>query len=380
METKVTEGKDVRDSLIDQGYSVLWIDEEEACKQWLGQESFDALILEIAVVGQGALDLVEYAKKVHSSGIVVCLAEPDEMEIALDAVEKGAEAYIKKPFDVKELEITLRRLFDHRSQLGASAYLRRRQDLIYRFDDIIGESPALKEVISKVREVAYSDTSVLIVGEPGTGKDVIAGAIHYNSARKDKNFIKVNCAVEDAEQLESELFGHDPEAFPEVSEQRAGSFELAKLGTIFLERIDGMPAETRSKLIRALRDGEFERVGGSKPVGVDVRVLSAADKDLQVEVEAGRFSAELHALLGATQVRIPPLRSRPEDIMPLSYYFLRRFAGEFGKPVIGFNAAAREALEQHQWPGNIRELRNTVERAVLLSKGESVRPEDLSLG
>ena len=371
-------GKGIVEFLENQGHTVQWGSDPKNCQQWLDQEIFDALVLTMEP-DQEAFDLLEYSKKVHSFGLVICTATQEQLSLALEAIGRGADGYIKKPFINEELQITLQRLLEHRSLVGANFYLRRTQDLIYRFDDIIGDSPALKKVLSIVRKVAYSNASVLLEGETGTGKEIIAGAIHYNSTRRDKNFIKVNCAALQDTLLESELFGHEKGAFTSADKQRVGRFEQANFGTIFLDEIADMSPSTQAKVLRVLQEQEFERVGGTKTIKVDVRVISATNKDLKEEIAEKRFRDDLYYRLNVVNLCIPPLRERKEDILPLANYFLNRFSGELSKKVAGFSNDAALALECYSWPGNIRELRNTLERAVLLSEGDSVRREDLSL-
>jgi len=372
-------GEDIRGFLNSEGHTVRWIREEEECRETLEQEIYDAMIFDTKLAGDGILDLVEQARKVNSFGLVICLSDPNDISLTLHALGKGADAYIKRPFEKEELRITLDRQLEYRSLVGANFYLRRTQDLIYRFDDIIGDSAELKKVLSIVKKVAFSNASVLIDGETGTGKELIAGAIHYNSPRKEKNFIKVNCAALQDTLLESELFGHEKGAFTGAEKQRVGRFEHANFGTIFLDEIADMSSSTQAKVLRVLQEQEFERVGGTKTIKVDVRVLSATNKDLKELIAARKFRDDLYYRLNVVTILIPPLRERRADILPLANYFLRRFSGELSKKIKGFTPEAERVLEHYGWPGNIRELRNTVERSVLLSEQDMVRSEDLFL-
>jgi len=379
LQEDITLGKEIKEFFSEQGNTVAWVSDHAAAQKWLDQEVFDALILDMGPDPQASILLVDYAKKVNSFGLGICLAEPSTVEAALKAMNLGADAYIKKPFQMEELRITLDRLLEYRSVVGANFYLRRTQDIIYRFDDVIGDSPALKKVLDMVRKVAVSNATVLIEGETGTGKELIAGALHYNSQRREKPFIKVNCAALQDTLLESELFGHERGAFTSADKQRVGRFEQANFGTIFLDEIADMSASTQAKVLRVLQEQEFERVGGTKTIKVDVRVISATNKDLQGEILSKRFRDDLYYRLNVVQLYIPPLRERQEDILPLARYFLRRFGGELSKKVTGFTDGAEYLLTRYGWPGNIRELRNAVERAILLSETDSVRAEDLSL-
>jgi DNA-binding NtrC family response regulator len=372
-------GLSIQHFLEGQGHTVKWVADEDGCRQYLDQEIFDGLILEVKSGGDQTVELVRHAKRVHSFGIVICLVHQDQVSIALQAMEEGADGYLKKVVELKELQIALQRLQEYRSLVGANFYLRRTQDLIYRFDDIIGDSQALKRVLSMVKKVACSNASILIEGETGTGKELIAGAVHYNSTRRDKPFIKVNCAALQDTLLESELFGHEKGAFTGADKQRIGRFEQANFGTIFLDEIADMSPSTQAKVLRVLQEQEFERVGGTKTIKVDVRVISASNKDLREEILAKRFRDDLYYRLNVVNLCIPPLRERREDILPLANYFLRRFSGEMSKKVVGFTPEAEAILKDYDWPGNIRELRNSLERSVLLSEKEWIRPDDLSL-
>ncbi|MEW6440747.1 MAG: sigma-54 dependent transcriptional regulator [bacterium] len=379
LEPEEKAGEEIREFLVADGHTVCRVGDEEACREALDQEIYDVMIYETKLPANGVLDLVEHSRKVNSFGLVICLCDSGDMGVMLEAMEKGADAYIKRPFQKEELRITLHRLLDYRSLVGANFYLRRTQDLIYRFDDIIGDSPELKKVLSIVKKVAFSNASVLIEGETGTGKELIAGAIHYNSSRKDKNFIKVNCAALQDTLLESELFGHEKGAFTGADKQRVGRFEQANFGTIFLDEIADMSASTQAKVLRVLQEQEFERVGGTKTIKVDVRVLSATNKALKELIGTRKFRDDLYYRLNVVTIYIPPLRERRADILPLAYYFLRRFSGELSKKIKGFSPDAERVLENYGWLGNIRELRNTIERSVLLCEQETVRAEDLFL-
>ncbi len=372
-------GRDLSRFLEGEGHTVQWVSDASEVHERLDQEIFDATLLSMEEANDSLLDLLKHAKKAHSFGFVICLATQDQLDVALALMEEGADDYIKKPFLEKELILTLQRLLEYRSLVGANFYLRRTQDLIYKFDDIIGTSPGLKKVLSIVKKVAYSNASVLIEGETGTGKELIAGAIHYNSKRREKNFIKVNCAALQDTLLESELFGHEKGAFTSADKQRVGRFEQANFGTIFLDEIADMSPSTQAKVLRVLQEQEFERVGGTKTIKVDVRVISATNKDLKEEITAKKFRDDLYYRLNVVNLEIPPLRERQEDILPLSEYFLRRFSGELSKKISGFKSEAEQILRGYSWPGNIRELRNTLERAVLLSEDGIIRREDLSL-
>jgi two-component system response regulator AtoC len=259
-------------------------------------------------------------------------------------------------------------------------YLRHAQGDIYDFDRIIGSSGALEKVLAVVRKVSKSNTTVLVRGETGTGKELIAGAIHHNSLRASRNFIKVNCAALQENLLESELFGHEKGAFTSADKQRIGRFEQADGGTMFLDEIGDMSANTQAKILRVLQEHEFERLGGTRTIKVDVRLIAATNRDLPAMVEAGAFREDLYYRLNVVTIEMPPLRERKEDIAALTNFFIRRFAGELKKKIEGTEPEALKQLMRYHWPGNIRELENAIERAMLLADGTHIAPGDLRLG
>jgi transcriptional regulator with GAF, ATPase, and Fis domain len=259
-------------------------------------------------------------------------------------------------------------------------YLRHAQGDIYDFDRIIGSSGALEKVLAVVRKVAKSNTTVLVRGETGTGKELIAGAVHHNSHRAARNFIKVNCAALQENLLESELFGHEKGAFTGADKQRIGRFEQADGGTLFLDEIGDMSPNTQAKILRVLQEHEFERLGGTRTIKVDVRLIAATNRDLPAMVEAGQFREDLYYRLNVVTMEMPPLRERKDDIAALANFFIRRFAGELKKKIQGLEPEALKLLMRYQWPGNIRELENAIERAVLLAEGTHIQVDDLRLG
>src|SRR6202795_4936258 len=259
-------------------------------------------------------------------------------------------------------------------------YLRHAQGDIYDFERIIGSSDALQRVLDVVRKVAKSHTTVLIRGETGTGKELIAGAIHHNSLRAARNFVKVNCAALQENLLESELFGHEKGAFTGADKQRIGRFEQADGGTLFLDEIGDMSQNTQAKILRVLQEHEFERLGGTRTLRVDVRLVAATNRDLSGMVQSGHFREDLYYRLNVVSIEIPPLRERKDDIVPLANTFIRRFSGELKKKIDGIEPEEQKLLMRYNWPGNIRELENTVERAMLLAEGRAIAAGDLRLG
>jgi Nif-specific regulatory protein len=295
-------------------------------------------------------------------------------------MKSGAFDYVQKPFEVEEMEVKIEKALDVRRMQHQIDYLRHAQGDIYDFDRIIGSSGALEKVLGVVRKVAKSNTTVLVRGETGTGKELIAGGIHHNSHRAARNFIKVNCAALQENLLESELFGHEKGAFTGADKQRIGRFEQADGGTLFLDEIGDMSANTQAKILRVLQEHEFERLGGTRTIKVDVRLIAATNRDLTTMVESGHFREDLYYRLNVVTIEMPPLRERKEDVGALAGFFIKRFSGELKKKIDGLEPEALKLLMRYHWPGNIRELENAIERAMLLADGTHIAADDLRLG
>src|SRR6185436_20137200 len=270
------------------------------------------------------------------------------------------------------------RALEHRRLLARiEAY--DRSQIIPRFENIVGESPQMKEVFRTIEKVSRSNATVLIRGEAGGGKELVAEALHRNSSRSDRPFVKMNCAALHENLLESELFGHERGAYTGADRQRIGRFELANEGTLFLDEIGNMTPSTQAKVLRILQEREFERLGGNRTIKVDVRLVAATNRNLEEAITRGEFREDLYYRLNVVNITVPPLRERKEDIVPLAQHFLHRSSTELQKDVRGLEPGAVRALKRHTWPGNIRELENTVERAVLLCEGQLLCQEDMNL-
>jgi PAS domain S-box-containing protein len=278
--------------------------------------------------------------------------------------------------DVEEMKRTEEQLTQLQSE---KVYLREELESEYNFEEIVGQSPALQQVFDAIDQVAETDTTVLVCGETGTGKELVARAVHTRSRRADSMLVKVNCAALSSDLIESELFGHEKGAFTGATGQRTGRFELADGGTIFLDEIGELPLETQAKLLRVLQEQEFERVGGSETVEVDTRILAATNRDLEQMVEAGRFRSDLYYRLNIFPISVPPLRAREGDVPLLANHFVEKFAARTGKEVEGVSSGAMAVLERYDWPGNVRELANIIERAVILTRTGVIRAEHLSI-
>ncbi|HUG14634.1 MAG TPA: sigma-54 dependent transcriptional regulator [Thermomicrobiales bacterium] len=346
----------------------------------LHEGQYDVVLSDLKMGGSDGMDVLRTAKSLQPNTAVILMTAFGSIHTAVEAMKIGAFDYVQKPFEIEEMELKIAKAIEHRRLKHEIEYLRHTQGDIYDFERIVGASGALQSVLGIVKKVAKSNTTCLIRGETGTGKELIAGAIHHNSLRAARNFVKVNCAALQENLLESELFGHEKGAFTGADKQRVGRFEQADGGTLFLDEIGDMSQNTQAKILRVLQEHEFERLGGTRTLRVDVRLITATNRNLQQMVAAGLFREDLYYRLNVVSVEMPPLRERKEDIHALAMFFLRRFAGELKKRVEGISNDAQKLLMRYNWPGNIRELENAIERAVLLTEGPQLSSQDLSLG
>jgi DNA-binding NtrC family response regulator len=341
---------------------------------------FDVVVSDLKMGGSTGLEVLKTAKTLHPSSAIILMTAFGSVSTAVEAMKSGAFDYVQKPFEIEEMEVKIEKALEMRRMQNQIDYLRHAQGDIYDFDRIIGSSGALEKVLAVVRKVAKSNTTVLVRGETGTGKELIAGAVHHNSHRAARNFVKVNCAALQENLLESELFGHEKGAFTGADKQRIGRFEQADGGTLFLDEIGDMSPNTQAKILRVLQEHEFERLGGTRTIKVDVRLIAATNRDLPSMVEAGQFREDLYYRLNVVTMEMPPLRERKDDVAALSNFFIRRFSGELKKKIQGLEPDALKLLMRYQWPGNIRELENAIERAMLLAEGSHIAVDDLRLG
>ncbi len=369
----------IAEAFRDAGHEVV-----EACdgNQALGlleEQVFDLVITDYKMPGCDGLDVLRRARMISESIAVIMMTAYGTVEGAVQAMRCGAYDYIQKPFNLEELEIKAERALEHRRLLSRLEAFDRRE-LVGRFDGIVGEAPAMRRVFDIVTKVAPSNATVLILGETGTGKELIAESIHGHSKCHDGPYVKVNCAALPENLLESELFGHERGAFTGADRQRVGRFEMANEGTLFLDEIGNMSPGTQAKVLRVLQEREFERLGGTRTIKSDVRVIAATNRDLEAAIASGDFREDLYYRLNVVTVTMPALRERKEDIIPLATHFLQRFSQDMKRPMRGFSPGALRMLTRHNWPGNIRELENTIERAVLMADGPIVDPGDLTVG
>jgi two-component system, NtrC family, response regulator AtoC len=367
-------------ALAEAGHEIEEAPNGNAAIERLHEGYFDVVVSDLKMGGSTGLDVLKTTKTLHPTSAVILMTAFGSVSTAVEAMKNGAFDYVQKPFEIEEMEIKVEKALDVRRMQHQIDYLRHAQGDIYDFDRIIGSSGALEKVLGIVRKVSKSNTTVLVRGETGTGKELIAGAVHHNSHRAARNFIKVNCAALQENLLESELFGHEKGAFTGADKQRIGRFEQADGGTLFLDEIGDMSPNTQAKILRVLQEHEFERLGGTRTIKVDVRLIAATNRDLPTMVSAGTFREDLYYRLNVVTIDMPPLRERKEDIQALAGFFIRRFAGELKKKIEGVETDALKLLMRYNWPGNIRELENAIERAMLLADGTHIAMDDLRLG
>ncbi len=335
------------------------------------------VLSDLRMPGMGGMTLLKKVVKDHPRTAVVIMTAHGSIETAVEAMRIGASDFLLKPFRLTEVGLVVARVLEKQFLRDENLYLREELEKTVQFGDMIGREARMREIFERIMKIAPSDATVLITGETGTGKELVARAIHRQSPRRDRPFVAMNCAAVTETILESELFGHERGAFTGAVEQRAGKFELANGGTLFLDEVGNIGQPMQAKLLRVLEEREFYRVGGSKLVKVDVRVLVATNRDLDQAVAAGTFREDLYYRLRVVPVHIPPLRERKEDIVPLAEHFLGHYNKTLGKRIQGFTKDVVDRFHAYRWPGNVRELRNVVERAVLLATGDQLADVDL---
>ncbi len=379
---------------------ILVVDDEQSMREWLtialsqdgfeveaaasGEEalkvleraSIDLALVDLRMLGMDGLATLARVKQANEAVAVIIMTAYATAETAVQALKEGAYDYIIKPFKVDELRHLVQKALDERRLRGENLRLRREVELRYHFGNLIGKSPKMEEVFSTIGRLGDSKATVLVTGESGTGKELAAKAIHFNSNRKDRAFVTVNCGAIPQELMESELFGHVKGAFTGAVSAKQGLFEVADAGTLFLDEVSELPLNLQVKLLRVLEDPEIRPVGGVKPVRVDVRIIAATNRELSRAIEAKAFREDLFYRLNVISLHLPPLRERREDIPLLVSHFLEKFAPTDGSPKL-ISPEALSALERYPWPGNVRELENVIERAVTLEPGPVIRVESL---
>jgi two-component system response regulator AtoC len=376
----VDDEKHTREGLmlaLEDDYDVYLASDADEAFNLMDSETFDIVLTDLRMAGKSGMKVIERAIALPRQPIVIMMTAYGNVETAVEAMKRGAYDFLTKPVNIEQLELLIKRALQSRTTEKQVVELHQRLDRKFSFEGIVGNSKALEEVIEKVKLVAPSRASVLIEGETGTGKELIAQAIHQNSDRSRKPFVAVHAAALAANLLESELFGHERGAFTGATERRIGRFEAADGGTVFLDEIGEIDASTQVKLLRFLESRTFERLGSVKPLKVDVRLVAATNRDLLAMVKAGTFREDLLYRLNVVRLEMPPLRVRTEDIPLLVHHFLDIYAEENGVELVEIEPGVMRVLQQYRWPGNIRELRNFAENAVVMKRGGRLTEYDL---
>jgi two-component system response regulator AtoC len=377
----VDDEKPTRDGLraaLEERYDVYVAEDAKAAMELLERENFEVMLTDFRLPNEDGMKLIARAKSLSKPPICILMTAYGSEELAVDAMKRGADDYIAKGrLQIDELEMRIARALKQQNLEVENLSLRKQLDARFGLENIVGDSPVMKEIFEIVQQVAPTRATILLGGESGTGKEVIAKAIHQLSPRAKQPMITVHCAALSATLLESELFGHERGAFTGAHERRTGRFEQAQGGTLFLDEIGEIDASIQVKLLRFLGERTFERVGSNKTLTADVRLIAATNKNLEELVKAGKFREDLFFRLRVMEINLPPLRDRTDDIPLLAQKFLREFAAENGKLVNDFTADALQLLMNHPWPGNVRELRTAIEHAVVLCRGDRIAARDL---
>jgi DNA-binding NtrC family response regulator len=360
----------LREALTKRGYAVDEASDAESGLRKVRHRPYDLVLLDVQMPGLSGIDAIPKFKDIDPSLIIIMTTALGSKEMIMEAISRGALDYFVKPFKMEEMEVVVKRSLERRRLEVELQNLKEQISETFRYENIIGRSGAIQEVLRLVGRVASTTATCLIWGETGTGKELIARAIHQNSSRKEKPMVKLNCAGIPEGLLESELFGFEKGAFTGAVERKLGKFELADQGTIFLDEIGDMNPGAQAKILRILQEMEFERLGGIKPIKIDVRVIAATNRDLSEAVKQGTFREDLFHRLNLFSIRMPSLRQRVEDIPILSEHFLKEANARFELSIRSISAEAVTHLMRYEWPGNVRELKNTIERSVLITDGD----------
>lgn len=365
--------------LLKQGYRVLKAPGPAHALEIARQAVVDIVLSDFRMPGMSGVELLAELKNINPSIEVIIMTAYGSVESAIEAMKLGAADYIAKPVDLHRIQVLIRKTLERKQLVSENSLLRKQLQERFSFKGIISQSPAMAQVLSVAGRVASSNATVLVTGETGTGKELVAKALHFSGLRRDKPFIVANCAALAENLLESELFGHEKGAFTGADRMRKGRFETAEGGTLFIDEVGEIPLSLQVKLLRVLQERTFERVGSSAQLHADVRIIAATNRDLESMVREGTFRADLYYRLNVVSIHIPPLRERREDIRPLLDMFLLKFTAEDGKHVSGITREALDALLKYSYPGNVRELENIVQQFVVLSRSPVVMREDLPM-
>ncbi len=376
----VEDEKDFRDLIVDflssKGFQVEGVGDLKKALDLIDRKDFAVVILDLLLPDGNGLQLLEKVKEESPLTEVIVLTGHGTVKTAVEAMKKGAYDFLTKPCSLQELELLVEKAMEKRSLAQENLLLKKERDLK---EFPVFHSPSMKEILKKLQRVSCSDCPVLIVGESGVGKEILARLIHVQSERRNKPFVAINVASIPSDLLEAELFGYEKGAFTGANRSKEGFFELSDGGTLFLDEIGEMDLQLQSKLLRAIETKRFYRVGGRKEIFSDVRIVTATNRDLKKLVEEGKFREDLYYRLNVVEIRVPPLRERPEDILPLAEHFLKVFTRKYNSKVKGFTESAKAKLLDYHWPGNVRELKNVIERAVLFAEGDLIDADVLDI-
>jgi two-component system response regulator PilR (NtrC family) len=361
-----------------EGYKVTLASNGEEVMKLIEKDIFDLALVDIRMPRQDGISVLKKIKSISPETVVIVMTAYASADTAIKAMKEGAYDYITKPFKIDEIKLIIQNALEKKHLQKENLLLKQVVRDRYHFENIIGQSSKMLELYDLLEKVAPTKTNILITGESGTGKELVAKAIHYNSPRKDKPFVTLNCGAIPESLIESELFGHMRGAFTDAISTKKGLFEVADEGTIFLDEISELPLMMQVKLLRVLQDGEFKRVGGTEDIRVDVRIISATNKNLEEAVREKQFREDLFYRLNVIQIRIPSLRERKEDIPLLTSHFLKKYSEELGKQISQISPEALRVLVQYDYPGNVRELQNIIERAMALETSQELTAQNLS--
>ncbi len=368
--------------LTEDGYIISTALNGKEAVEMFEQDFYDLVLMDIRMRKMDGIEALKKIKEINSDIPVIMMTAYASLKTAIDALKIGASDYLTKPLNTDELVLLIEKTLNHKKLTEENKLLKKRLSDQFLYPEIIGDSPAIKEIFDIINHVAPTDATVLILGKSGTGKELIANAVHENSLRKSQPFVKINCAALPETLLESELFGHVKGSFTGADKNKKGKFSLANHGTVFLDEIGEMTPATQVKLLRVLQEKEFDPVGSSKPEQVDIRIIAATNKNLGDEISKGNFREDLYYRLNVVSLTLPPLKERKSDIKPLANHFMEKYANKNKITIRGFTPEAYSFLLNHSWPGNIRELENVVERSVILSTDEMITtkafPESLN--
>jgi two-component system response regulator PilR (NtrC family) len=360
-----------------EGYDIITANDGAKAKEFIKKEKLDLIISDIKMPDIDGIELLRFIKEINPDATVILITAYASTKTAIQALKLGAYDYISKPFDIDELKIIIEKALEKKRLTEEVSYLKRELAEKHSFANIIGKSKKMKELFQTIEKVACSNATVLIAGESGTGKELVAQAIHYNSPRQNKRFVSINCGALPPDLLESELFGYMKGAFTGAVRNKEGLFEVAHDGTILLDEISEMSPQMQVKLLRVLQERNIRRLGGTEEIRVDVRVIASTNRDLQKHVLSGAFREDLFYRINVIQIKIPPLRERKADILPLVEHFLQKYCKEMGKEINSMNEEARNCLLTYHWPGNVRELENAIEAAVALTSEKIITVDKL---